>query len=210
MEQLDNIQDLIHVIRGQRVMLDFDLARLYHVETKTLNQAVKRNAKRFEGEEFMFQLTKEEWREVKVKITNINIVDNQDITTLRSQNVTARQVQKQRFQPYAFTEIGVAMLSSVIRSEEAIYANRKIMRAFVCYRHLAEMPLAATYIELRKQIEDLRTEVDEILSAQNDINEITRAQLDAISTALSELQASNDAESIPSRPIGFIRPDEES
>ena len=113
MEQLDNIQNLIHVIRGQRVMLDFDLARLYHVETKTLNQAVKRNAKRFEGEEFMFQLTKEEWREVKVKITNINIVDNQDITTLRSQNVTARQVQKQRFQPYAFTEIGVAMLSIV-------------------------------------------------------------------------------------------------
>ena len=125
MEQLDNIQNLIHVIRGQRVMLDFDLARLYHVETKTLNQAVKRNAKRFEGEEFMFQLTKEEWREVKVKITNINIVDNQDITTLRSQNVTARQVQKQRFQPYAFTEIGVAMLSSVLRSEVAIYANRK-------------------------------------------------------------------------------------
>ena len=209
MEQLDNIQDLIHVIRGQRVMLDFDLARLYHVETKTLNQAVKRNAKRFEGEEFMFQLTKEEWREVKVKITNINIVDNQDITTLRSQNVTARQVQKQRFQPYAFTEIGVAMLSSVLRSEVAIYANRKIMRAFVCYRHLAEMPLAATYIELWKQIEDLRTEVDEILSAQNDINEITRAQLDAISTALSELQESNDSESIPSRPIGFIRPNEE-
>ena len=134
MEQLDNIQDLIHVIRGQRVMLDFDLARLYHVETKTLNQAVKRNAKRFEGEEFMFQLTKEEWREVKVKITNINIVDNQDITTLRSQNVTARQVQKQRFQPYAFTEIGVAMLSSVLRSEVAIYANRKILA-----NHVAEL-----------------------------------------------------------------------
>ena len=134
MEQLDNIQDLIHVIRGQRVMLDFDLARLYHVETKTLNQAVKRNAKRFEGEEFMFQLTKEEWREVKVKITNINIVDNQDITTLRSQNVTARQVQKQRFQPYAFTEIGVAMRSSVLRSEVAIYANRKILA-----NHVAEL-----------------------------------------------------------------------
>ena len=94
MEQLDNIQDLIHVIRGQRVMLDFDLARLYHVETKTLNQAVKRNAKRFEGEEFMFQLTKEEWREVKVKITNINIVDNQDITTLLAQKIDTRQRQK--------------------------------------------------------------------------------------------------------------------
>lgn len=210
MEQLDNIQNLIYVIRGQRVMLDYDLARLYHVETKTLNQAVKRNLKRFEGEEFMFQLSKEEWRVIKVKITNMDIANIQNITTLRSQIVTAKSIQKQRFLPYAFTEMGVAMLSSVLRSEVAIYANRKIMRAFVCYRHLAEMPLAATYIELRKQIEDLRAEVNEILAAQNDINEITRAQLDAISTALSELQASSDSESIPSRPIGFIRPDEES
>ena len=208
MEHLDNIQNLIYTIRGQRVMLDYDLARLYHVETKTLNQAVKRNHKRFEGEEFMFQLSKEEWRVIKVKITNMDIVDNQDITTLRSQFVTAKSIQKQRFLPYAFTEIGVAMLSSVLRSEVAIYANRKIMRAFVCYRHLAEMPLAATYIELRKQIEDLRAEVNEILTAQNDINEITHAQLDAISTALSELQAASDSEFIPSRPIGFIRPDE--
>ena len=100
------------------------------------------------------------------------------------------------------------MLSGVLKSKIAVDANRKIMRAFVCYRHLAEMPLAATYIELRKQIEDLRAEVNEILTAQNDINEITRAQLDAISTALSELQTANDSEPIPSRPIGFIRPDE--
>ena len=210
MEHLDNIQNLIYVIRGQRVMLDYDLARLYHVETKTLNQSVKRNLKRFEGEEFMFQLSKEEWSTIKVKITNMYIDDNQGFTDLRSQFVTAKSIQKQRFLPYAFTEIGVAMLSSVLRSEVAIYANRKIMRAFVCYRYLAEMPLAATYIELRKQIEDLRAEVNEILAAQNDINEITRAQLDAISTALSEMQASSAPDSIPSRPIGFIRPDEES
>ena len=94
--------------------------------------------------------------------------------------------------PYAFTEIGVAMLSSVLKSEVAIQANRKIMKAFVAYRHLAELPLAATYLDLRKQIEDLKNEVNDILSDQNDINESTRAQLDAISTALAELQAALD------------------
>lgn len=207
MEQLDHIQNLIYIIRGQRVMLDYDLARIYQVETKSLNQAVKRNIKRFEGEEFMFQLSKEEWNAIKTEIKKSYDINNQDITVLRSQFVTAKSVQKQRFQPYAFTEIGVAMLSSVLRSEVAIYANRRIMKAFVSYRHMTEMPLAATYLELRKQIEDLRAEVNEILADQNEINELTRAQLDAISTVLSELQA--PASSIPSRPIGFIRPTEE-
>ena len=207
MEQLDHIQNLIYIIRGQRVMLDYDLARIYQVETKSLNQAVKRNIKRFEGEEFMFQLSKEEWNAIKTEIKKSYDINNQDITVLRSQFVTAKSVQKQRFQPYAFTEIGVAMLSSVLRSEVAIYANRRIMKAFVSYRHMTEMPLAATYLELRKQIEDLRAEVNEILADQNEINELTRAQLDAISTVLSELQA--PASSIPGRPIGFIRPTEE-
>ncbi|MBO7444915.1 MAG: ORF6N domain-containing protein [Bacteroidales bacterium] len=207
MEQLDHIQNLIYIIRGQRVMLDYDLARIYQVETKSLNQAVKRNIKRFEGEEFMFQLSKEEWNAIKTEIKKSYDINNQDITVLRSQFVTAKSVQKQRFQPYAFTEIGVAMLSSVLRSEVAIYANRRIMKAFVSYRHMTEMPLAATYLELRKQIEDLRSEVNEILADQNEINELTRAQLDAISTVLSELQA--PASSVPSRPIGFIRPTEE-
>ena len=207
MEQLDHIQNLIYIIRGQRVMLDYDLARIYQVETKSLNQAVKRNIKRFEGEEFMFQLSKEEWNAIKTEIKKSYDINNQDITVLRSQFVTAKSVQKQRFQPYAFTEIGVAMLSSVLRSEVAIYANRRIMKAFVSYRHMTEMPLAATYLELRKQIEDLRSEVNEILADQNEINELTRAQLDAISTVLSELQA--PASCVPSRPIGFIRPTEE-
>ena len=189
MEHLDNIQNLIYVIRGQRVMLDYDLARLYHVETSELKRQVRRNMERFDGDDFMFELSHEE--------------------LLRCQIGTSSWGGS-RYGAFAFTEIGVAMLSGVLKSKIAVDANRKIMRAFVCYRHLAEMPLAATYIELRKQIEDLRAEVNEILAAQNDINEITRAQLDAISTALSELQASSAPESIPSRPIGFIRPDEES
>ena len=215
MDQLDNIQNLIYVIRGQRVMLDFDLARLYQVETKALNQAVKRNPKRFEGEEFMFQLTKEEW-EMFTKASPLPINEDNNTSSftdnynLRSQIVTSRFSDKwggNRRPPYAFSEIGVAMLSSVLKSEVAIQANRKIMKAFVAYRHLAELPLAATYLDLRKQIEGLRQEVNDILADQNDINESTRAQLDAISTALAELQTKNPEEEKPRRPIGFIQPE---
>lgn len=210
MEQIEYIQNLIYIIRGRRVMLDYDLARIYQVETKALNQAVKRNIKRFEGEEFMFQLTKEEWRIIKMQQNKFQTSDDEDVTDLRSQFVTAKSIQKLRFLPFAFTEIGVAMLSSVLRSEVAIQANRQIMKAFVNYRHLAEIPIAATYIELRKQIEDIRKDISEFLAVQNDINEDTRTQLDAITTALAELQASeySSSPSIPCRPIGFIRPKE--
>ena len=122
MDELQNIQNLIYVIRGQRVMLDFDLAKMYGVETKVLNQSVKRNIKRFEGEEFMFQLTKEEW-EIFTKegsvplIANIKASTFTDNCNLKSQIVTSRFSDKwggTRRQPYAFTEIGVAMLSSVL------------------------------------------------------------------------------------------------
>ena len=213
MDQLDNIQNLIYVIRGQRVMLDFDLAKLYEVETKALNQAVKRNPKRFEGEEFMFQLTKEEWEiftkpSIQTPLEDIKISSFIGDYNLRSQTVTSRFSNKwggNRHLPYAFTEIGVAMLSSVLKSEVAIQANRRIMKAFVTYRHLAELPLAATYLDLRKQIEDIRNEMNDILADQNDINESTRAQLDAISTALAELQA-KPSETKPRNPIGFIQP----
>ena len=219
MNELQNIQDHIYVIRGQRVMLDFDLANLYEVKTKALNQAVKRNSKRFEGEEFMFQLSKDEWFSFTKSVhdTTSNETNNSSFSddyNLRSQTVTSRFSDKwggNRTQPYAFTEIGVAMLSSVLKSEVAIQANRKIMRAFVSYRHLAELPIAATYLELRKQIEDLKNEVNDILADQNDINESTRAQLDAISTALAELQSSRSQNAILNkrRPIGFIQPKDE-
>ena len=189
MDQLDNIQNLIYVIRGQRVMFDFDLARLYEVETAQLKRQVRRNMERFEGEDFMFEVTRDE--------------------LLRCQIGTLNKGRGQHFKylPFAFTEIGVAMLSGVLNSKVAIQTNRKIMKAFVAYRHLAELPLAATYLDLRKQIEGLRQEVNDILADQNDINESTRAQLDAISTALAELQAKNPEEDKPRRPIGFIQPD---
>lgn len=192
MEELDNIQSKIYVIRGQRVMLDFDLANIYQVETAHLKRQVRRNIERFEGEDFMFELTSAELSRCQIGTLNKR----------RGSNI--------KYMPFAFTEIGVAMLSGVLKSKVAVEANRRIMRAFVAYHHLAELPLAATYLDLRKQIEDIRNEMNEILADQNDINESTRAQLDAISTALAELQASRAQN--PSldkrRPIGFIQPEE--
>ena len=218
MDELQNIQDHIYVIRGQRVMFDFDLASIYQVETKALNQAVKRNSKRFEGDEFMFLLTKQEWELFTKNGVVSPVEDNEnnlfsDDYNLRSQIVTSRFSNKwggNRRPPYAFTEIGVAMLSSVLKSEVAIQANRKIMKAFIAYRHLAELPLAATYLDLRKQIEDIRQEMNDILADQNDINESTRSQLDAISIALAELQSSKSQIATQKRrPIGFIQPKDE-
>ena len=190
MDELQNIQDLIYVIRGQRVMLDFDLARLYEVETAQLKRQVRRNIERFEGEDFMFELSHEE--------------------LLRCQIGTSSWGGS-RYGAFAFTEIGVSMLSSVLTSKVAIQANRKIMRAFVAYRHLAELPIAATYLELKKEIEAVRNEVNDILTDQNDINESTRAQLDAISTALAELQSSRSQNATlkPRKPIGFIQSEDE-
>jgi len=189
MDELQNIQDHIYVIRGQRVMFDFDLANIYQVETKYLKRQVRRNMERFEGDDFMFEVTQEE--------------------ILRCQNVTSSWGGS-RYNAFAFTEIGVSMLSSVLTSKVAIQANRKIMRAFVAYRHLAELPLAATYLDLRKQIESIRQEMNDILADQNDINESTRAQLDAISIALAELQSSKSQITTQKRrPIGFIQPKDE-
>ncbi|MBO7492377.1 MAG: ORF6N domain-containing protein [Bacteroidales bacterium] len=116
-------------------MLDYDLARIYQVETGQLKRQVRRNIERFEGDDFMFEITHEE--------------------LLRCQIGTSSWGGS-RYGAFAFTELGVAMLSGVLNSKVAVDANRKIMRAFVCYRHLAEMPLSATYLELRKQIENLR------------------------------------------------------
>ena len=224
-----SIQQQILVVRDQRVMLDFELAALYGVETKALNQAVKRNIERFPAD-FMFQLTQGEWNLLSNNITILqsqnvtaNIADNQcdavlrsqnvtakseenaDFEVLQSQNATARKRSKSRSLPYAFTELGVAMLSSVLRSTTAIQVNISIMRAFVAFRHLASQPLPESNVELRKEIQALRNELEEILSDQNDINEMTQAQLDAISEALSELQAKPR----PQRQrIGFVKDNE--
>ncbi len=216
MNDIQTIQSKIYEIRGQRVMLDFDLAAMYGVETKRLNEAVKRNAQRFEGDDFMFRLTKDEATQVSLRsqivTMEIPIGDISEDDSLRSRSQIATlnkgRGSNTKYLPYAFTELGVAMLSSVLRSETAIKVNRNIMKAFVTYRHLVELPMAATYIELKKEIESVRKEVDEILADQNEINEDTRAQLDAISTALAELQSKEPREK-PRRKIGFVQEDDD-
>ena len=194
MDDLQNIEDYIHLIRGHRVMLDRDIAAFYGVEAKRLNEKVKRNPRRFAGEDFMFQLTQEEYDELR----------------LRSQFATIKKGRgsHSKYLPHAFTLLGVSMLSSVLESDTAIEANRRIMRAFVTFHHIKSLPPADAYNELKQEIEKVRNEMDEILADQNDINESTRAQLDAISTALAELQA-KPVEKMPRCPIGFIQPKED-
>ncbi len=189
MNQLELIQSKIYEIRGQRVMLDKDLAELYQVETRVLNQAVKRNIERF-PEDFMFQLTKEE--------------------CLRSQIVTLKLAQGQhlKYMPYAFTEMGVAMLSSVLRSTAAIQVNIHIMRAFVAVRRLIAASPVSENIQLRQEVKELKEYIEEVFADQNDINEDTRLQLELINQTLAELQVQKKLSDRPRRPIGFIRPEE--
>lgn len=134
---VERIEQAILRIRGHNVMLDQDLAQLYEVETRALVQAVKRNVERF-PEDFMFQLTPEEF----------NI--------LRSQSVTSSQWGGRRYPPYAFTEQGVAMLSSVLRSKRAVRVNVEIMRAFVRLRRLL-----ASHADLQRKLDELEKKYDE-------------------------------------------------
>ena len=221
MSEIQTIQSKIYEIRGQRVMLDRDLAAMYGVETKALNQAVKRNSKRFEGDDFMFRLTKDEAELARSRsqIVTLESPANkgllEDSTSSRSQIVTMNKGRGSniKYLPYAFTELGVAMLSSVLKSETAISVNREIMRAFVEFRHLAvSLPVAnpnADIAQLRKDFEELKLDIEDILHDQNEINESTRMQLDNITLALTELQAGK-REQKPRRKIGFIQDEEEN
>ncbi len=184
MDSLEPIKQKIYEIRGRRVMLDSDLAELYAVETRTLNQAVKRNVERFPGD-FMFQLTKEEWDSLKSR--------NEYAIALTSQNVILKKNgrgQHSKYLPFAFTREGIAMLSGLLRSEVAVQANINIMRAFFQMQE-ALLIVSNTQLQLeqiRAEIKQLRTDMNDTLADQNDINELTRAQLEAISDALMELQ----------------------
>ena len=206
MNEIEKIQYRIHEIRGQKVMLDFDLATLYGVQTKRLNEQVKRNIERF-PEDFMFQLTKGEWVILQSQIATTNHPENEDNNLLRSQIATTKGMRMKRSLPYAFTENGVAMLSSVLRSPLAIQMNIGIMRVFTGIRRMATtLALPDSNAELRKEIQAVRDEMNEILADQNEINEDTRAQLDAISTALAELQDNRSQRR--RRAIGFIQPED--
>jgi hypothetical protein len=135
----EGIESVIYLIRGERVMLDRDLAELYQVLTKAINQAVRRNSDRFPAD-FMFQLSEEEVAELN-----------------RSQFVTGSEKHRDpRYRPYAFTEQGVAMLSSVLRSKQAIIVNIEIMRAFVKLRQML-----ASNAELSRRLNELESKYDQ-------------------------------------------------
>lgn len=131
-----DIESLIRTIRGQKVMVDFDLAMLYGVQNKRLNEQVKRNIKRF-PDDFMFQLTKEEWNILKSQIATAKLADNQSNGILKSQNATSSWGGTRKL-PYAFTREGIGMLSSVLGSDTAIEMNIRIMRVFTAAHRVME------------------------------------------------------------------------
>ena len=174
----------ILTLREQRVMLDADLAELYGVATKVLVQAVKRNLVRF-PEDFMFQLSAEEF------------------ANLRSQTVTSSSSAGhggRRTPPYAFTEQGVAMLSTVLGSPRAIAVNIEIMRTFVRVR-----ALAATHGDLAKRLAELEEKTEALAMNHDTFSHNTRAQLKKVFDALRELMTPPEP---PKRPIGFINPED--
>ena len=165
LQQLENIENLIRFIRGKQVMLDRDLARLYGVETRVLNQAVQRNIERF-PEDFMFQLSKEEFENWKSQIVISNSI-----------KMGARKL------PYAFTENGIAMLSSVLRSQQAISINIQVMRAFNAMRHFIgsqaqvfqrlevvernQLALTTQVAENNKKLEEVFRRLDDTIVPRN-------------------------------------------
>ena len=188
--ELQTIQKKIYEIRGKHVMLDFDLAALYGVETKVLKQGVKRNIRRFPID-FMFELTQEEFN------------------SLRSQFVTSNKRGGTRYMPFAFTEQGVAMLSSILNSETAIEVNISIIRAFVSIRQY--LSVANNTIkeieELKQRMKALEEGTEDTIAAINDLSEDTRKELDDIYLALSQLadkqkQITRKSER---KPIGFAQ-----
>jgi hypothetical protein len=167
--ELQVIKSKIYEIRGRKVMLDRDLAELYGVETRALNQAMKRNIERFEGDDFMFILSPDEIKDLS-----------------RSQFVTLNRGRGYniKYPPFAFTELGVAMLSSVLNSKTAIEVNRGIMRAFVALRQYA-----LGYAELNRKLEDFMLTTD--------------MQFSEIYQAPTELAKQKQIEDKPRKRIGF-------
>ena len=183
MKELTTIQSKIHEIRGQQVMLDFDLAALYQVETKVLKQAVRRNIERF-PEDFIFEISNEEYNSLKI--------------SLRSQIVTLEidgRGKYPKYPPFAFTEMGVAMLSSVLRSGSAIQVNMaiqvsiRIMDAFVAMRNYLTQASqhSAELAEMRSRLQLIEHEVRENLKAMNDMSEDIGKDIDAIYEAIGAL-----------------------
>ena len=181
---IEVIKHRIYEVRGLRVMLDRDLAELYNVETRALNQAVKRNIDRF-PEDFMFVMTDDEMNAWKSQIVMSNSIR-----------------MGMRRPPVVFTELGIAMLSSVLRSETAIQVNINIMRAFVAIRHAigAWQGVNLKVEQLSHKVDNLNARVDEILHEQNENNMEMAVQISALNDALDQLR---EKPSKPRKRIGF-------
>ena len=185
-EDLIIVQNLIYEIRGLKVMLDSDLARLYQVSTGALNQAVKRNIERFPAD-FMFRLTDEE------------------VQNMMSQFVISSK-RKTSAPPFAFTEQGVAMLASVLKSPIAVAASISIMRAFVQVRQylLTTASMSAELKELRAKVDLLAMQQEENIGAVNDLSEDVRKDIDNLYLAIGELSSRmEEKKHEPRRKIGF-------
>ena len=188
------IQNKIYEIRGRRVMLDFDLANLYQVETKRLKESVRRNIERFEGEDFMFELSEEEYNVLKDR--------------LRSQ-IASLEIDGKgkypKYSPFAFTEEGVAMLSGVLRSSVAVQVNRAIMRAFVAMNNylIQVSQYSAELAELCSRLLLVEREVRENLEAMNDLSEDVRRDFDTVFEAIGALSVKLPQAQKPRTTIGF-------
>ena len=188
------IQNKIYEIRGRRVMLNFDLANLYQVETKRLKESVRRNIERFEGEDFMFELSEEEYNVLKDR--------------LRSQ-IASLEIDGKgkypKYSPFAFTEEGVAMLSGVLRSSVAVQVNRAIMRAFVAMNNylIQVSQYSAELAELRSRLLLVEREVRENLEAMNDLSEDVRRDFDTVFEAIGALSVKLPEARKPAQKIGF-------
>lgn len=179
-------ESLICELRGRKVIMDYQLANLYGVETKNLKRAVKANMNRF-PDDFMFELTKEEF------------------DTLRCRNFTSKGRGGTRYMPYAFTQEGVAMLSGLLRSDAAIQANIYIMRAFVKMRTTLAFAerLSMDLEQLKHQVSELNHYLEDVMRDQNDINEETAMQLQLINESLAEMRVKEKAPATQDKRIGF-------
>ena len=168
MNEIEEIRSRIHTIRGKQVMLDKDLAELYGVEVKRLNEAVKRNIERF-PDDFMFQLKQEEWE------------------ILKSQFATSSWGGTRKL-PFAFTEQGVAMLSGVLRSPIAVEVNIRIMRTFVAVRQYLSSSKCGN-CQLEGEVKRLAAYIEEVLADANDRDEMMEKKIDKIENTIDILQA---------------------
>jgi len=184
-----DIQNKIYIFRNQRVMLDSDLAELYGVENKRLKEAVRRNIERFEGEDFMFQLSANE-------IAELSRTQFATLNKTRGYNI--------KYAPFVFTELGVAMLSSVLNSKTAIEINRSIMRAFVVIRQAIATKPTNTVAEIQTELNQLKAYIEDVFTDYNDINEDTRLQIELINQSLAELHTHKKRIDKHRNRIGFI------